>query len=49
LNYVLETSKASWAQEMKQLLLEIKAAVSVASEAGKQRLALRQEKELLGR
>jgi transposase len=31
------------------LLLEIKAAVSVASESGKTRLALRQEKEFLGR
>jgi transposase len=49
LNYVIETSKPSWAQEMKQLLLEIKAAVSVASESEKTRLALRQEKEFLGR
>jgi transposase len=49
LSYVIETSKPAWAQEMKQLLLEIKAAVSVASESGKTRLALRQEKEFLGR
>jgi transposase len=49
LNYVIETSKASWAQEMKRLLLEIKAAVSVASESGKTRLVLRQEKVFLGR
>ncbi|MGB7923079.1 MAG: IS66 family transposase [Pyrinomonadaceae bacterium] len=49
LNYVIETSKPSWAQEMKQLLLEIKAAVSVASESGKRRLVLRQEKVFLGR
>jgi transposase len=49
LNYVIETSKASWATEMKQLLLEIKAAVGVASEAGKKRLALRQETEFLSR
>jgi transposase len=34
LNYVIETSKADWATEMKQLLLDIKAAVSVANEAG---------------
>jgi hypothetical protein len=32
---------------MKQLLLDIKAAVGEASEAGKKRLALRQEKEFL--
>jgi transposase len=49
LNYVIETSKPAWATEMKQLLLEIKAAVSVASESGKARLVLRQEKEFLGR
>jgi transposase len=49
LNYVIETSKASWAKEMKQLLLEIKAAVGVASEAGKKRLGLSQETEFLGR
>jgi transposase len=49
LNYVIETSKPAWATEMKQLLLEIKAAVSVASESGKARLVLRQEKEFLSR
>ena len=49
LNYVIETSKPSWAQEMKQLLLDIKAAVGVAREGGKKRLAVRQEKEFLSR
>jgi transposase len=49
LNYVIETSKPSWATEMKQLLLEIKAAVGMASEAGEKRLAARQEKEFLSR
>lgn len=39
LNYVIETSKASWATEMKRLLLDIKAAVAKAVEAGKKRLA----------
>jgi transposase len=48
LNYVIETSKPDWAQEMKKLLLEIKAAVGKAGEAGKKRLALRQKKEFLG-
>ena len=47
LNYVIETSKPDWAIEMKKLLLEIKAAVSKAGEAGKKRLALRQKKEFL--
>ncbi len=47
LNYVIETSKPDWATEMKKLLLEIKAAVSKAGEAGKKRLALRQKKEFL--
>lgn len=49
LNYVIETSKADWAKELKQLLLDIKAAVAVASEEGKKRLAVRQEKEFLSR
>jgi transposase len=49
LNYVIETSKPDWAKEMKQLLLDIKAAVAVASEEGKKRLAVRQEKEFLSR
>lgn len=49
LNYVIETSKASWAQEMKTLLLDIKAAVDQAVEAGKKRLAVQQETEFLGR
>lgn len=48
MNYVIETSTPSWATEMKQLLLDIKGAVSVAREAGKTRLALRQEKDFLG-
>jgi len=47
LNYVIETSKPGWAIQMKKLLLDIKAAVSKAGEAGKKRLALRQKKELL--
>jgi transposase len=47
LNYVIETSKATWATEMKLLLLEIKAAVGVASVAGEKRLSLRQETEFL--
>jgi transposase len=49
LNYVIETSKASWAQEMKRLLLEIKAEVGKSKEAGKKRLTVRQSKELLVR
>jgi transposase len=49
LNYVIETSKPDWAQEMKQLLLDIKAAVSKAGEIEKTRLALRQKKEFLSR
>ena len=46
---MIETSKASWAIEMKQLLLDIKAAVSKVVEAGKKRLGLQQEKEVLSR
>jgi hypothetical protein len=49
LNYVIETSKASWATEMKQLLLDIKAEVAKADDAGKTRLAVKQEKEFLVR
>ena len=49
LNYVIETSKADWAQEMKQLLLEIKAEVGKSKAAGKKRLTVRQSKELLVR
>ena len=49
LNYVIETSKASWAQEMKQLLLDIKAEVGKSKEAGKKRLAVKQRKEFLSR
>jgi transposase len=49
LNYVIETSKASWATEMKTLLLDIKAAVGKARETGKKRLSLREKKEYLSR
>jgi transposase len=49
LNYVIETSKPDWAIQMKQLLLDIKAAVSKAHEIEKKRLAVRQKKELLSR
>jgi transposase len=45
LNYVIETSKPQWAQEMKALLLEIKAAVDAKREGGRRRLPPRQEKE----
>jgi transposase len=48
LSYVVETSKPDWATEMKRLLLDIKAAVGKAGEAGKRRSALRQKKEFLG-
>jgi len=47
LNYVIETSKPGWAMQMKQLLLDIKSAVSKASEAGKKRLASRRKDEFL--
>ena len=49
LNYVIETSKASWATEMKQLMLDIKTEVGKANEAGKKRLAVRREQEFLTR
>jgi transposase len=49
LNYVIETSKADWAIQMKKLLLDIKAAVGMAGEGGKKRLAVWQEKEYLSR
>jgi transposase len=49
LNYVIETSQASWAQAMKKLLLDIKAAVSQAREAGEKRLAVLQEEEFESR
>jgi transposase/uncharacterized protein YoxC len=45
LNYVIETSKPQWAQEMKALLLEIKAAVDGAREGGRTRLSPHREKE----
>ena len=41
LNYVIETSKAGWAQGMKSLLLEIKAAVEEAREGRRKRLSPR--------
>lgn len=47
LNYVVETSKPQWAAEMKELLLEIKAAVGKARERGKQALGPRQRREFL--
>lgn len=47
LNYVIGTSKPDWAQEMKQLLLDIKAAVGTAGEAGKKQLASRRKDEFL--
>jgi transposase len=47
LNYVIETSKPKWASKMKKLLLEIKAAVGKAGEAGKKRLASKRQKEFL--
>ncbi len=49
LNYVIETSKASWATEMKTLLLDIKAAVGKGRETAKKRLSLREEKVYLSR
>ena len=49
LNYVIETSKASWATEMKTLLLDIKAAVGKSREEGRKRLTARQEKVYLSR
>jgi transposase len=45
LNYVIETSRAGWAQEMKALLLEIKAAVEEAREGGRRRLPPRSKAE----
>ena len=49
LNYVIDTSKAAWATEMKALLLDIKGAVGDAGAAGKKRLAVRQKKEFLSK
>ena len=45
LTYVIETSRAGWAQEMKALLLEIKAAVEEAREGGRRRLPPRSKAE----
>jgi len=45
LNYVIETSKARWAVEMKALLLEIKAAVDKARGGGRKKLPPRQKGE----
>jgi len=47
LNYVIETSNPPWAQEMKALLLGIKAAVEKARESGRKKLAPRQKAEFL--
>ncbi len=47
LNYVIETSKPQWAEEMKALLLEIKAAVNKARESGRKKLPRRLAKEFL--
>ena len=49
LNYVIETSQAAWAQEMKKLVLDIKAAVSQARETGEKRLAVLEEEEFESR
>lgn len=45
LNYVIETSKPVWASQMKELLLEIKAAVSKAQAAGLKSLSVREQKK----
>ncbi len=45
LNYVRETSKPAWAEEMKELLLEIKAAVSKAQASGLKSLRLRERRK----
>jgi len=47
LNYVIETSKPQWAQEMKALLVEIKAAADGAREGGRKSLGPRRKKEFL--
>jgi transposase len=47
LNYVIETSEAAWAQEMKALLLEIKAAVDEERRSGGKKLPPREKKEFL--
>lgn len=45
LKYVIETSKAGWAAEMKGLLLEIKDGVDKAREAGEKELAVSQRED----
>lgn len=47
LNYVIETSKPKWAQGMKALLLEIKAAVDKAREGGRRKLPPRLKGDFL--
>ena len=49
LNYVIETSKARWALEMKALLLEMKAAEDEARNGGKKMLSPRTKGEFLRR
>ncbi len=49
LNYVIETSKAKWAVEIKALLLEIKTAVDEARRRGGEKLPPRAKKEFLGK
>jgi transposase len=47
LNYVIETSKPQWAQEMKARLVEIKAAVEEVREGGRKSLGPRRKREFL--
>src|SRR5215207_123268 len=47
LNYVIETSRAGWATEMKALLLEIKAAADKAREGGSKGLSPRRKRRWL--
>ncbi len=49
LNYVIETSKPQWAEEMKALLLEMRAAVDEARHGGKKKLPPRSKGEYLRR
>ena len=49
LNYVIETGKPRWAAGMKELLLEIKAAVEDARQGGREKLPPRLKAEFLRR